>query len=115
MERGFDAHRKGDLEGALQDYNQAIRLKPNFADAFVCRGIVRRRDEDEANGDLEGALRDLTEALRLKPDHAGAFYNRGLSRLFKGDLEGALRDWKQGRAQPDQPTRAYLELIAVLG
>jgi putative transcriptional regulator len=25
---------------------------------------------------------------------------------------GALRDWEQGRSEPDQPTRAYLTLIA---
>jgi putative transcriptional regulator len=25
---------------------------------------------------------------------------------------GRLRDWEQGRAEPDQPTRAYLTLIA---
>jgi putative transcriptional regulator len=25
---------------------------------------------------------------------------------------GTLRDWEQGRAAPDQPTRAYLALIA---
>ena len=25
---------------------------------------------------------------------------------------GTLRDWEQGRAEPDQPTRAYLMLIA---
>ncbi len=25
---------------------------------------------------------------------------------------GTLRDWEQGRAEPDQPTRAYLILIA---
>jgi putative transcriptional regulator len=25
---------------------------------------------------------------------------------------GTLRDWEQGRAQPDQPARAYLTLIA---
>ena len=25
---------------------------------------------------------------------------------------GTLRDWEQGRAEPDQPTRAYLLLIA---
>lgn len=25
---------------------------------------------------------------------------------------GTLRDWEQGRAEPDQPTRAYLALIA---
>jgi putative transcriptional regulator len=25
---------------------------------------------------------------------------------------GTLRDWEQGRSQPDQPTQAYLKLIA---
>ena len=25
---------------------------------------------------------------------------------------GTLRDWEQGRAKPDQPTRAYLKVIA---
>ena len=25
---------------------------------------------------------------------------------------GTLRDWEQGRAEPDQPTRAYLAVIA---
>ncbi len=25
---------------------------------------------------------------------------------------GTLRDWEQGRSEPDQPTRAYLALIA---
>ncbi len=26
---------------------------------------------------------------------------------------GTLRDWEQGRAEPDQPARAYLKVIAV--
>jgi putative transcriptional regulator len=25
---------------------------------------------------------------------------------------GTLRDWEQGRCEPDQPTRAYLRVIA---
>jgi len=25
---------------------------------------------------------------------------------------GTLRDWEQGRAEPDQPARAYLKVIA---
>ena len=37
-----------------QDYNQAIRLKPDFADAFYNRGIARYM-----KGDLDGALAGL--------------------------------------------------------
>jgi tetratricopeptide (TPR) repeat protein len=54
---------KGGLEGALKDYDEAIRLKPDHADAFNNRGNVRR-----TKGDLDGALKDFNKAIRLKPD-----------------------------------------------
>lgn len=46
--------------GALQDYSEAIRLKPNYAIAFNNRGVAR-----SAKGDIEGALQDFNEAVRL--------------------------------------------------
>ena len=52
---------KGDVEGALQDYSEAIRLKPDYADAFNNRSLVRR-----AKGDLRGAVEDSKEATRLR-------------------------------------------------
>ena len=48
----------------MQDYNEAIRLKPDYAVAFNNRGNARR-----AKGDIEGALQDYDEAIRL-----GYFY-----------------------------------------
>src|SRR6516162_6240682 len=77
-------------EGALQDYSEAIRLNPDYADAFYNRGAARR-----ANGDLEGALHDYNEAIRLKSDDAEAFFKRGAARHDKGDLEGAVQDYSE--------------------
>src|SRR5713226_3152593 len=62
FERGFAAV---DTDEKLRFYNEAIRLKPDYADAFNNRGNARYR-----KGDLEGALQDYTEALRLRPDYA---------------------------------------------
>ena len=45
-----------DLEGALQDYTEAIRLNPADAGSFTNRGGVRKD-----TGDMEGALRDCCE------------------------------------------------------
>lgn len=45
---------KGDLEGALQDFSEAIRLKPDNAQAFNNRG------------GLDGAQHDFHEAVRLE-------------------------------------------------
>ena len=47
----------------MQDYDEALRLKPDDPDSFGGRGLARF-----ARGDLEGALQDYNEALRLKPD-----------------------------------------------
>ncbi len=45
----------------------------------------------------------IRRALELTQEEFAARYHIPL---------GTLRDWEQGRAQPDQPTRAYLTLIS---
>jgi putative transcriptional regulator len=45
----------------------------------------------------------IRRALALTQEEFAARYHIPL---------GTLRDWEQGRAQPDQPARAYLTVIA---
>jgi putative transcriptional regulator len=45
----------------------------------------------------------IRRALELTQEEFAARYHIPL---------GTLRDWEQGRAEPDQPTRAYLTMIA---
>ena len=71
--------------------DEAIRLDPGNADAFVVRGAVRH-----VKHDLEGAIADYDEAILLNPESVEAFYNRGLARGDKGDLDGAIADVEQG-------------------
>jgi tetratricopeptide (TPR) repeat protein len=69
-DRGAARHLKGDLDGALVDYDQAIKLAPRFGDAWFNRGAFW-----EAQGDLgraeEEARQDFAQRLslneRLKP------------------------------------------------
>ncbi len=100
FERAFAA---GDPDEKIRLYNEALRLKPDDADAFNNRGNARK-----AKGDLEGAIKDYNEALRLKPDYAIAFNNRGLVRYAKGDLEGAIKDYNEAlRLKPDYANAFY--------
>jgi putative transcriptional regulator len=46
----------------------------------------------------------IRRALRLTQEEFSARYQIPL---------GTLRDWEQGRSEPDQPTRAYLRVIAM--
>ena len=67
-ERGGLAYRGGDLSLALVDFDLAINLDPNFADAYIDRAIVFRR-----MGDLKRAFADVAEAKRIddqKPQQA---------------------------------------------
>ena len=94
FERGFAATNP---EEEIRFYTEAIRLNPNYANAFMNRGVAWYD-----RGDLEGALQDYEDAIRLAPDYAKAYFNRGIARGAKGDLEGALQDYEQAiRLTPD--------------
>jgi tetratricopeptide (TPR) repeat protein len=59
-DRGGLAYRNGDLPLALIDFDLAINLDPNSAEAYADRAIVFRR-----MGDLKRALADVAEAKRI--------------------------------------------------
>jgi tetratricopeptide (TPR) repeat protein len=97
FERGNTRFGRGDFEGAIKGYSEAIRLKPDYAVAFNCQGSARF-----GKGDFEGAIEDYSEAIRLKPDYAVALTNRGNARGAKGDFENAIKDYSEAiRLKPD--------------
>ena len=99
VNRGIAYRRAGDVDRAIEDYNEAIRLNPGAADAFNNRGnAFRTRDE------LDRALRDYDEALRLDPHYAHAFNNRGIIFLEQGDAGRAMADFD--RAIGESPSYA---------
>ena len=86
--QGVDKQNKGDNQGAIIAYNEAIRLNPNLAEAYNNRGIVRYD-----LGDKPGAIDDYTLAIKFNPNLAKAYYNRGIVRNDLGDKPGAIDDF----------------------
>lgn len=86
--RGVASHSRGDLNGALADFDRALEENPDYAEAYNNRGAARH-----ARGDLDAALADYDRALELNPDYAAAYNNRGTVRHARGDLDGALADY----------------------
>ena len=103
--RGVARVRLGDLEGAVLDYTEAMRLAPNDAEF-----VFNRANAYAAGGNLPAALKDYTAATTLRPDYAQAFYNRGTVRAVAGDRKGAVEDWRFAATLERDPwTRAAME------
>ena len=98
----FARETNGDLDGALADYDQAIRLNPRDASNFRIRANMR-----QAKGDLDGALADYNEAIRLQPEYAEAFNNRGQRTPGKRRL-GRRASGLQPKPSVSSPTTPWL-------
>ena len=103
-----DAQEKIDLKdymGALEDLNKAIALKPDYAQAYVIRGIVKNNLED-----YSGSIKDLNKAIELKPDNAEAYYLRAVlkSCLKEKDYIGVIQDASKAiELKPDYVAAYY--------
>ncbi len=82
---GVAKFNKGDMDGAIADYNRAIAIDPGLADAYVNRGAALG-----AQGDLDAAPDRRKSRHRTRSKSALGYMNRGNARRFKGDLDGAL-------------------------
>ena len=70
LARGTEALSKHNYDLAITNYSEAIRLRPDFAEAFNNRGYAYYH-----KGDWDKAIIDYNEAIRLKPDYAKAYNN----------------------------------------
>ena len=100
--RGTAYDDKGDYDRAIQDFNEAIRLNPNFERAYYDRGNAYI-DKD----DYDRAIQEYDEAIRLNPKDANAYNNRGVAYERKGDYGHAIQDYNQAILLNSNYTSAY--------
>lgn len=81
---------KGDNPGALDSFNQTIRINPEFGDAFFNRGEIYFRTNQ-----FELAIADQNKAIELKPEDSTAFSARAHSLYAVGKTNEALADYSK--------------------
>ncbi|MCA6115658.1 tetratricopeptide repeat protein [Bradyrhizobium sp. WSM 1738] len=95
--RGNAHTAKGDLDRALQDFDQSIKLDPSSAKTFNNRGAAYLR-----KGEYDLAIQALDQAIKLNPNYARAFVNRAAVYLKKNEYDRAARDYDEAiRLQPN--------------
>src|SRR5206468_266182 len=73
VSRGIALYKDSKYNDALNDFNKAVELRPDYPLAFFNRGALfanlKRNDE---------ALLDFDKCIELKPDYVQAYNNRGV-------------------------------------
>jgi tetratricopeptide (TPR) repeat protein len=87
-DRGVQFFDKKDYETAIADFTEAIRLDPNYKEAYKDRG----RSYGNKN-DYDRAIADYTQAIRIDPNYKDAHTIRGNAYYFKRDIDLAIADY----------------------
>jgi tetratricopeptide (TPR) repeat protein len=88
LNRGTDWCTKSEIDKAISEYNEAIRLDPASASAYCCRALAWYDKHD-----LDKAVADGDEAIRLDPKQIWAYNNRGNAWAAKQEFAKAIADY----------------------
>ena len=69
---GLSKASRGRYIEAIEDYDKAIQLKPDYAEAYYNRGMsnIALEEHDEA-------IEDFNQVIALNPENANAYTKRG--------------------------------------
>ena len=88
---------KGRIKEAIDNYNIAIRARPDLRLSYNGRGLAY-----DNLGQYQRAIEDYNHAIGLKPDYADAYYNRGNAYDALGQYQQAIRDYNEAiHLRPD--------------
>jgi tetratricopeptide (TPR) repeat protein len=122
---GGDFTGRGDLEAAIADYTEALRLDPERAAFYAGRAFARQKlavarfFARVPVGELFGAaMKDLEEAIRREPSDAAchrqkaeAMFEVGVYALYRGDPP---REWYAGAVKEYEETSRLEPALAPL-
>ncbi|EGD59576.1 TPR repeat-containing protein [Novosphingobium nitrogenifigens DSM 19370] len=106
--RGSARMTKGDIDGAIADLSEAIRLAPQRTDLLTMRMRAYQRA-----GKRDLALKDANAALALKPNDNVLLFHRAWLRLHDGDRTGAMADADAGVAATPKTSLDMMQAVGL--
>lgn len=102
VRRGMAYLSMRDLERAVLDLDQAIKLDPKMTDAYGNRAVAHILRKD-----YERALQDANESIKFDAKNGGAYNNRGVAYRELDDLPRALADFDRAIRLDAKDPRPY--------
>ncbi|NES21701.1 MAG: tetratricopeptide repeat protein [Symploca sp. SIO3E6] len=97
FEQGNLLHAAQEYEGSIASYDQGVKFKPDYHEAWNNRGISLNN-----LGRYEEAIASYDQAVKFKPDDHEAWNNRGISLNNLGRYEEAIASYDQAvKFKPD--------------
>jgi tetratricopeptide (TPR) repeat protein len=93
----MQAERRDEFQEAVENLNAALRLKPDFAEAYFQMGLIAL-----AEGKTEQSIRALEKATHLDPQLGAAHYRLGLAYQRLGNAARAREELDRFRALKDE-------------
>jgi tetratricopeptide (TPR) repeat protein len=133
---GLALEKRGDFEGAIQNYRTALKTNPASALAYHNRGhaynslgdykkaiedfnraieikpkyteaYINRANAYNSLGNYRQAIEDYDRAIEINPKHAEAYYNRGIAYNGLGDYRHAIEDYDRAIQINPRHAEAY--------
>ena len=106
--RGNEKYDAEDYKGAISDFSKAIKINPQYGDAYYNRGLAKENLKD-----FEGAISDYTEAIEIYPkgeDAGDAYHGRGYAKEMLKDFEGAIKDYTKATKLIPEDGDLYMDI-----
>jgi tetratricopeptide (TPR) repeat protein len=93
---------RGKIDLALNDFNKAIEINPQYAFAYAWRGYIFGK-----MGKGDSAIADYSKAIEIDPYYAYAYHCRGLEYAKKKQFDIAIADYNKAIEVNPKYTQAY--------
>lgn len=89
IDEGISYRLKGDHKKAIEYFNKAIEMAPDYAEGYECRALSYG---NSAMAEYDKSLADFNTAIKLDPKNKDFYFGRALIYYYKKDFNKTWAD-----------------------